>query len=55
MRQADTTLEKKINKLKSKVSGCRFLRNSYINSKKGELNWAPGIIAGETEEKVKFA
>ena len=54
MRLADTTLEVKLNKLKSKVSGCRFPRNSYINSKKGELNWAPDIIAGETEENVKL-
>ena len=54
MRLADTTLEVKLKKLKSKVSGCRFPRNSYINSKKGEINWAPDIIAGETEENVKL-
>ena len=54
MRQADTTLEVKLNKLKSKVSGCRFPRNPHINPKKGELNWAPDHIAGETEESIKL-
>ena len=48
LRQGDSCLEVRLNREKSKVAGSKFVRNPNINPKKGELNWAPEHVVGET-------
>lgn len=54
IRQTDTSLEVKLNRAYAKDVRCKVPKHLNINPKKGELNWSPDHIPGETTETVKL-
>ncbi|KAG8172363.1 hypothetical protein JTE90_003839 [Oedothorax gibbosus] len=54
LRQVDTSLEVIMNRVNSNVPGSKVPRNININPKKGELNWAPDHVPGETSYSVEL-
>lgn len=53
MRQGDTSMEVSICSTKTKVPGRKTPKHISINPKRGELNWAPDHIPGETLDSVR--
>lgn len=54
IRQGDSSLEVQLHRLNSKVVGQKVPKKIDINPKKGELNWAPDHVNGETSESVNI-
>ncbi|KAG8175830.1 hypothetical protein JTE90_013380 [Oedothorax gibbosus] len=53
LRQGDSSLEVRMNRLQTKVNGSKMPKFSHLNPKKGELNWAPSHLPGETSASNK--
>lgn len=54
LRQSDESLEVKLNRIHSRVAFQKTPKKIYINPRKGELNWAPDHIPGETAESLNL-